>query len=107
MSRVHTLKTDPTPFQETDDGLKSSEVRYDDRGFHVGDYLILQETVSTGMEMAAGLVDHPLEYTGSHILCRVTHIHRNQGVQPLWAVLSHVVLDKLTPSAIEDCSHGE
>ncbi len=107
MTRVHTLKTDPIPFQETDDGLKNNEVRYDDRGFHIGDYLILQQTVSTGKEMKSGLVDHPLEYTGSHILCRITHMHRAQGMLPLWVVLSHVIVDRLSPGVIEDASYGK
>lgn len=99
--RVHTLKTDPIPFQETADNIKNNEVRYDDRGFQVGDYLILKQTVSTGEEMAAGLVDHPLEYTGSHILCRITHVHYYQGMKENWKVLSHDVLDKLLPSGVE------
>ena len=98
--RVHTLKTDSPEFTETDAGRKTNEVRFDDRGFFVGDYLILKETVSTGEQMQSGLVDHPLEYTGSHILARITHMHTYQGMKDGWKVLSIKVLDKLTPSSI-------
>lgn len=40
---VHTLKTWPGPFQEVWLGLKPFELRYDDRSFHVGDVLRLEE----------------------------------------------------------------
>ncbi len=41
--RTHQLKTWPEPFTAVFQGLKYYEVRVDDRGFAVGDELILQE----------------------------------------------------------------
>ena len=41
--RVHELKCWPQVFTDTIDGLKLFEVRWDDRGFAVGDKLLLRE----------------------------------------------------------------
>jgi hypothetical protein len=41
--RVHELKTWPQPFDAVYCGRKFHEVRADDRGFEVGDHLILRE----------------------------------------------------------------
>jgi len=40
---VHRLKTWPQFFQDVSDGVKTFELRKDDRGFSVGDVLILME----------------------------------------------------------------
>lgn len=41
--RIHTLKTWPEEFQALWDGSKRFEYRHDDRGFRLGDTLLLQE----------------------------------------------------------------
>lgn len=41
--KVHELKTWPEPFQALVDGRKHHEVRVDNRGFAVGDHLLLRE----------------------------------------------------------------
>ena len=41
--KVHKLKTWPQFFQDISDGVKTFELRKDDRGFSVGDVLILME----------------------------------------------------------------
>ena len=43
MARVHVLKTWPEQFRAITDGIKTHEVRDNDRGFRVGDYLRLRE----------------------------------------------------------------
>lgn len=43
MAEVHHLKILPKYFQDVRKGIKSFEVRFNDRNFHVGDTLILEE----------------------------------------------------------------
>ena len=43
MKRTHKLKTVNPFFEQTRDGLKDFEVRFDDSGFNVGDTIILQQ----------------------------------------------------------------
>ncbi len=93
--KVHNLKTDPRQFVESYSGDKTSEVRFDDRGYRVGSLLLLNETIHSGEEMARCPEEYPLEYTGRYMLVRITSVHRDQGMKNLWVVLSYVVLDKL------------
>lgn len=85
--KTHELKTDPAVFAAVLDGTKTYEIRKDDRGFGVGDCLVLRETASTGAEMASGA---SLEYTGRTITAAVTHLLRGPvyGLQDGWVILS-------------------
>lgn len=85
--RTHELKTDPAVFQAVLDGLKTYELRMNDRGFATGDELRLRETRYTGAEIAAGA---PLEYTGREVTRRVTHILTGPiyGLEAGWSILS-------------------
>jgi len=63
--RRHELKVWPEFFQDLYDDRKRVELRKDDRGFEVGDILLLREwDPNTG------------EYTGSFCTRKVTHILR-------------------------------
>jgi ASC-1-like (ASCH) protein len=84
---MHELKTDPEPFDAVSRGEKTFEIRKDDRGFKVGDTLLLRRTKFTGEQMHFG---DPLEYTGEQETFRVTHILRGPvyGLADGWVIMS-------------------
>lgn len=68
---IHELKTWPVYFNEIVRGDKAFEVRKDDRGFRVGDDLLLKEYIPEGDEdIAEG-------YTGRILHRRVSTIFRD------------------------------
>lgn len=85
--QTHELKTDPEVFQAVIDGLKTYEIRKNDRGFSVGDTLVLRETLHTGRDMAMG---SPLVYTGRAVQVAVTHMLTGPiyGLAAGWSILS-------------------
>jgi hypothetical protein len=87
MGKTHELKTDPEVFEAVAKGLKTHEIRYNDRDFQVGDTLKLRETFYTGAEMKAG---KPLAYTNRDIVVTVTHVLTGPiyGLAEGWAILS-------------------
>ncbi|QOY96635.1 DUF3850 domain-containing protein [Massilia sp. UMI-21] len=82
---MHELKTDPAVFAAVLAGAKTHEIRFDDRGFAVGDTLLLRETTHTGAEIKAGA---PLEYTGRTTTRTVSHIQTGYGLADGWCILS-------------------
>ena len=77
----HDLKCWPEPFQAVVDGVKTAEYRRDDRGFAVGDGLLLCEW------------DYKTEkFTGRQVYVTVMHIVRGGtfGVPLGYAVMSIV-----------------
>ena len=94
--KVHELKTDPDLFEQSWEGNKPWEIRFDDRGFKIGDKLMLKETRYTGDEMTSG---QALHYTGRVILCEITYILTDQyGLKDGWAVIT---VEKLTQEAFK------
>lgn len=83
--KTHELKTDPLVFAAVVAGLKTHEIRFDDRGFEVGDRLRLRETRASGAEMREG---EPLVYTGRELTRTVSHIQLGYGLAPGWCILS-------------------
>lgn len=81
----HILKTDPDVFQAVADGAKTYEIRFNDRGFAVGDELLLRETTHTGAEIAHG---SPLAYSGREITKHIGHVLEGYGLQLGWSILS-------------------
>ncbi|MBE9470774.1 MAG: DUF3850 domain-containing protein [Chloroflexi bacterium] len=61
--QTHTLKTWPVVFDALLTRAKSFEVRRNDRGFAVGDYLVLQEWSPSHQH-----------YTGRSVRCLVTYL---------------------------------
>lgn len=64
----HVLKIHKHHYQPVEDGLKRVEIRYNDRGYQVGDVLDLKEYVPDLDP------DKPGVYTGRHVKVKVTHI---------------------------------
>src|SRR5574343_2051457 len=85
--KTHDLKTDPEVFKAVQDGRKTYEIRKNDRGFAVGDLLLLRETEHSGAAMAGGA---PLVYTGRRELRAVTHMLTGPiyGLAAGWSILS-------------------
>jgi hypothetical protein len=86
-AKTHELKIDQENYQAILEGLKTYELRKNDRCFSVGDFLLLKETEYTGEEMANG---NPLEYTGRQHEVQVIHILSGPiyGLEAGWVIMS-------------------
>jgi len=86
-NKTHELKTDPDAFDAVVRGQKTFEIRRDDRGYKVGDTLILRRTKHTGVQMNEG---YQLIYTGEREQRNVTHILRGPvyGLEGGWVIMS-------------------
>lgn len=85
--KTHELKTDPEVFDSVVDGRKKFEIRYDDRGYNVGDLLLLKRTKHSAAQMANGA---PLEFTGETHSFKVNYILKGPtyGLEEGWVILS-------------------
>lgn len=74
---IHELKILPEFFQPLISGLKTSEIRKDDRGFRVGDELWLEEWIDG-------------EYTDRVVARKISHIVNGgqHGIEKGYALLS-------------------
>lgn len=76
--KTHELKTDPEFFELFRLGKKTAELRYDDRGYEVGDWLVLRE-YDRNTQAYSGRVDR-------FIVC---HVLRDfPGLVHGWVMLS-------------------
>ena len=80
----HVLKTDPAVFQDVLDGKKTFEIRFNDRGYQVGDLIVLKETKFTGQQMREGSL---LIYTGREMQKQISYILSGYGLQDGWVIL--------------------
>lgn len=81
---LHELKTWPQFYEAVKAGTKTFEIRKDDRGFAVGDYLLLQEWSPEAKD-----------YTGRECFRKISYIARPNtvnsfdfGIQPGFCVLA-------------------
>jgi hypothetical protein len=92
--RLHALKTWPEFFRAIWDGEKTFEARRDDRGYAVGDELLMREWVPkrdmTGVAWRG-------DYTGRSVRAVVTYVLRGGsfGVEPGHVVMALRVLDSI------------
>lgn len=80
---THRIKTWPEYFQTLKDGTKTFEVRFNDRGYRVGDYLHHQE-----------YDPNKAFYTGEELVQKVTYIVRGNafGIEADHCVMSVVTV---------------
>ena len=87
----HELKTHPEHFDAVWRGVKRFEMRWNDRGFELGDHLKLME------------YRHEDDiYTGREIYAHVTHVLDSQAFSAVpngWVILSIYVDDKWTTNS--------
>jgi hypothetical protein len=82
----HCLKTDGAVFDAVRSGAKTYELRFDDRGFAVGDTIELHRTRYTAEEMRSGA---PFIYTDDlPIRIIITHVLRG----PIYGLLDGWVI---------------
>ena len=86
---IHQLKTDPEAFDAVASGIKTFEIRKNDRRYAVGDTLVLCRTESTSEDMKAGAA---LKYTGDILQRVVSHILHGPiyGLSEGWVIMSFV-----------------
>jgi len=83
---IHELKCWPEYYQAVFAGVKTFDLRYDDRGFAVWDYLRLRE-----YDPATG------EYTGRDLLCEVRYLLRDiPHLAPGYVAMAIVVMWETT-----------
>lgn len=85
--KFHELKTDPAPFEAIVAGNKTFEIRRNDRGFAVGDILVLFKTTRKGQDIAEGA---ELAYAGKVATVKITHglLSAAYGLVTGFAILS-------------------
>ncbi len=91
---VHDLKCWPEFFQALLDGVKCSELRYNDRGYKVGDTLLLRE-----WEPATE------SYTGRQCRRKITHVVHGAGHVGCIAPLKGLGINYVVLSIREEIEH--
>lgn len=95
--KTHELKTHPPHCADIQSGAKRVDVRLDDRGFSVGDVLVLREFLPDMYTYGERFC--PAHYTGSVCEVRVTHVLRGfGGLAPGYVALS---IELVAPSPAE------
>ena len=87
MAEIHRLKTINPYFNDLWLGKKNFEIRKNDRGFHEGDKLILEEYNPNSDGKVTG---GPYEYTGRVIHAKVSYVLENcpqYGLQEGYCIL--------------------
>lgn len=86
--KAHELKCDPEPFQAAWESLKKSEIRYNDRDYQVGDFILLKETT-----LPASEIKRRARYTGRQMFIIIEHIQEGYGIMPGHVLMSFSVIE--------------
>lgn len=76
---VHDLKTDSDVFDDVQTGIKTFEVRPDDRAYGIGDELVLHEWDPKARTVDHNQVEHVGAYTGRSCRRQVRYMLRGPG----------------------------
>ncbi len=88
---IHELKADPDAFISIYNDRKLVEIRLNDRGFEISDYVLLRQTQDSAHVMKVS--DRKLVYTGRTILLKIVHIQAGYGLKDGYVALSIRKLD--------------
>ena len=93
---THHLKCDSTPFYDIWNGHKRAEFRLDDRGFSVGDILVLSSQVRHLITGEIVVFKSPIARCNkpATITCKVTHIQTGYGIPEGYVMMSIKVMSK-------------
>ena len=75
--KAHVLKTETEYYQVRERGLKTFEIRKNDRDYQVGDHITLQEVVRDARAVPTGRLSGPFEVV--YILHDYAHLGIKQG----------------------------
>jgi len=89
--KTHELKTTQPHFEHVRSGVKRAEIRRDDRGFAVGDVLVLREYDPASCS-----------YSGREVEVRVTHVL--SGFEGLAAGYVSLSIELRQPSLFDDAA---
>lgn len=90
----HDLKCDPNSFDAVWNGVKTYEIRLDDRGFSLGDTLRLRKTSDDGaFYNRSG--EKPV-FTGQEMTASVRHIQKGYGLLPGWIIMSIQITSRIS-----------
>lgn len=91
--KTHELKTTQPHFEHARSGAKRAEIRRDDRGFAVGDVLVLREYDPASCS-----------YSGREVEVRVTHVL--SGFEGLAAGYVSLSIELRQPSLFDDAARS-
>ena len=90
---IHELKILPKYFQDVIEGIKTFEIRKDDRDFKIGDILLLEEYDSN--KEYVDINDNLTNYSGRKIVKEITYILKDvDGLDSNYAILGIKTPDK-------------
>ncbi len=95
---IHELKTDPAFYHACYMNDLSFQLRKNDRGYEVGDLIVLRETMYTGEEMQQQ--GKPLKYTGLYMAYLITYVlcGPRLGLASDWCILSITPMSDYRPT---------
>lgn len=96
---IHEIKSDPKQFMDIWNKMADFTIRYNDRGYKVGDTLIIRETLHSHEFRVAFSV--PLFYTGYKIVAEIDFVSRSTSSSALFGENYVIISFKLKKWIVE------